>query len=244
MVKAHFPDLEMDDPNAPVVKLPDPGPTIKSGLHFLLPVVLLIWCLMIERMSPSLAAFWAVAFMIFILLTQRWLFAFFRRQQLGGTLRRGLAEFYAAREAGEPPRPDAEAGSGLKRADRRTDNSRPGRRPPAGSGCGACGSSRAGRPRWRCRARSRRAAPARRARRHRREPAGRAPGAGSPVRGGRSAVRTRCCARPRPARDRRGVRSPGGASAPTRRTPSPGRRSSRRGRCRAPGRCDHLPRPS
>jgi TRAP transporter 4TM/12TM fusion protein len=93
---SRYPDLEMDDPNAPVVKLPQPGPTIKSGLHFLLPVVLLIWCLMVERLSPPLAAFWAVAFMIFILLTQRWLFAFFRRQNLGGTLRDGLKDFTAA----------------------------------------------------------------------------------------------------------------------------------------------------
>src|SRR3546814_6171292 len=74
----------MDDPSAPQLTLPQPGPTIKSGLHFLLPVVLLIWCLMVERMSPSLSAYWAVIFMIFILLTQRPLFAFFRRQRLSG----------------------------------------------------------------------------------------------------------------------------------------------------------------
>jgi TRAP transporter 4TM/12TM fusion protein len=97
---ARYPDLEMDDPNAPVVKLPLPGPTIKSGLHFLLPVLLLIWCLMVERLSPSLAAFWAVAFMIFILLTQRWLFAFFRRERLSGTLQRGVTEFVRAMIAG------------------------------------------------------------------------------------------------------------------------------------------------
>ena len=97
---SRYPDLEMDAPDAPVVKLPEPGPTIKSGLHFLLPVVLLIWSLMVERLSPSLAAFWAVAFMIFILLTQRWLFAFFRRQRLSGTLRQGLGEFVASMIAG------------------------------------------------------------------------------------------------------------------------------------------------
>jgi hypothetical protein len=97
---SRYPDLEMDDPNSPVVKLPQPGPTIKSGLHFLLPVVLLIWCLMVERLSPSLAAFWAVVFMIFILLTQRWLFAFFRRQNLGGTLQQGLMEFVKSMIAG------------------------------------------------------------------------------------------------------------------------------------------------
>ncbi|MDX1738360.1 MAG: TRAP transporter fused permease subunit, partial [Alphaproteobacteria bacterium] len=47
-ISASYPDLEMDDPNAPVTKLPETGPTVKAGLHFLLPVVVLIWCLMIE----------------------------------------------------------------------------------------------------------------------------------------------------------------------------------------------------
>jgi TRAP-type uncharacterized transport system fused permease subunit len=33
--------------------------------------VVLIWALIVERLSPGLSAFYAVAFMIFILLTQR-----------------------------------------------------------------------------------------------------------------------------------------------------------------------------
>ena len=97
---ARYPDLEMDDPNSPVVKLPLPGPTIKSGLHFLLPVVLLIWCLMVERLSPSLSAFWATAFMILILLTQRWLFALFRKESLAGQTGRGVMEFVQSMIAG------------------------------------------------------------------------------------------------------------------------------------------------
>src|SRR3546814_665385 len=97
---SRYPDLEMDDPSAPALSLPVPGPTIKSGLHFLLPVVLLIWCLMVERMSPSLSAYWAVVFMIFILLTQRPLFAFFRRQRLNGTFRQGVNEFFSAMVTG------------------------------------------------------------------------------------------------------------------------------------------------
>jgi len=72
------PDLEIDDPNSPVVELPEPRPTILSGLHYLLPVIVLIWCLMVERLSPGLSAFWATVLMIFILLTQRPLFALFR----------------------------------------------------------------------------------------------------------------------------------------------------------------------
>jgi TRAP transporter 4TM/12TM fusion protein len=75
---ARYPELKMEDPNKPVTALPLPGPTIKAGLHFILPVVVLVWALMVERLSPGLSAFWGAVFMIFILLTQRPLFAFFR----------------------------------------------------------------------------------------------------------------------------------------------------------------------
>ena len=75
-----FPELETDDPNSDIVELPETGPTIKAGLHFLLPIVVLIWCLLVERFSPGLAAFWAALFMIFIVITQRPLKALLRRQ--------------------------------------------------------------------------------------------------------------------------------------------------------------------
>ncbi|MGV2988752.1 TRAP transporter permease [Vibrio sp. E150_011] len=61
--------------DAELTEVPDPGPTIKSGLHFLLPIVVLVWCLTVERFSPGLSAFWATVFMIFILITQRPLIA-------------------------------------------------------------------------------------------------------------------------------------------------------------------------
>jgi TRAP transporter 4TM/12TM fusion protein len=83
--------LKLDDPNKPVTALPLPGPTIRSGLHFLLPVVVLVWALMVDRLSPGLSAFWATAFMIFILLTQRPLMAMFRNQsKLVDDLKSGL----------------------------------------------------------------------------------------------------------------------------------------------------------
>ncbi|AAW84768.1 transporter [Aliivibrio fischeri ES114] len=63
-----------------LTEVPDPGPTIKSGLHFLLPIVVLVWCLTVERFSPGLSAFWASVFMIFILLTQRPLISFFTKE--------------------------------------------------------------------------------------------------------------------------------------------------------------------
>ncbi|MEQ8347941.1 MAG: TRAP transporter permease [Sneathiellaceae bacterium] len=97
---ARWPDLPMDDPNEPVVRLPQVRPTVNSGLHFLLPVVVLVWCLMVDRLSPGLSAFWATVFMIFILLTQRPLTAMFRRADLAGSFRQGWDELIAGLIAG------------------------------------------------------------------------------------------------------------------------------------------------
>ncbi|MEH6576933.1 MAG: TRAP transporter permease [Amphritea sp.] len=90
---ARVPDLALDDPNSPMIQLPEVGPTVKSGLHFLLPVVVLVWCLMIERLSPGLSAFWATVLMIVILVTQRPLLAYFRDQgDIAARLRQGANE--------------------------------------------------------------------------------------------------------------------------------------------------------
>ena len=88
-VAAREEPLHMDDPNAPVTSLPLPGPTVRAGLHFILPVVVLVWMLMVEQKSPGLSAFWASAFMIFILLTQRPLMAILRKTGDMGTEIRG-----------------------------------------------------------------------------------------------------------------------------------------------------------
>ncbi len=81
------------DPHAEITELPAPGPTIKSGLHYLLPVVVLVWCLTVERFSPGLSAFWATVFMVFIVVTQRPLTAWFQGgADLGGAARRGWGE--------------------------------------------------------------------------------------------------------------------------------------------------------
>jgi len=85
--------LKLDDPNAPVTRLPIPGPTVRSGLHFILPIVVLVWALMVDRLSPGLSAFWATCYMIFILLTQRPLMAMFRGQsQFASDVRDGVAD--------------------------------------------------------------------------------------------------------------------------------------------------------
>lgn len=96
-----YPDLELDDPNAPIVHLPPVKETVNSGLHFLLPVVVLIWCLMVERLSPGLSAFYATAFLIFETLTQKYLFSLFRGDHaLFENLKSGFKDVVAGLEAG------------------------------------------------------------------------------------------------------------------------------------------------
>ncbi|MFP8965494.1 TRAP transporter permease [Pokkaliibacter sp. CJK22405] len=88
---ARFPDVTMDDPE--VLELPEPGPTVKAGLYFLIPIFVLVWCLTVERFSPGLSAFWATLFMIFIVLTHRPLMAHFRKEgNIAGAVRQGLNE--------------------------------------------------------------------------------------------------------------------------------------------------------
>ncbi|HVL73476.1 MAG TPA: TRAP transporter permease [Beijerinckiaceae bacterium] len=72
------PELELDDPNAPVVELPLADEVAPTGLHYILPLGVLVWFLMVEQRSPGLSAFYAVALLIVILVTQRPLKALFR----------------------------------------------------------------------------------------------------------------------------------------------------------------------
>ncbi|MFP5337061.1 MAG: TRAP transporter permease [Gammaproteobacteria bacterium] len=78
-VAASNPPLPAEDPDAPLEALPQTRPVLLSGLHFLLPVVVLVWCLMIERLSPVLSAFWGSVMLVIILLTQRPLLSMLRK---------------------------------------------------------------------------------------------------------------------------------------------------------------------
>lgn len=71
-------DLVPDDPNAKVLELPVVGEIYKAGLHYLLPIIVLVYFLMIEQKSPGLSAFWATALLFVILLTQKPIKAMFR----------------------------------------------------------------------------------------------------------------------------------------------------------------------
>ena len=67
------PDIDIDNPTAL-----ETWPAVKGGLHFLLPIGMLIWCLMVEEMSPSLSAYWAIVLLMVLMATQRPLIDFFR----------------------------------------------------------------------------------------------------------------------------------------------------------------------
>jgi TRAP transporter 4TM/12TM fusion protein len=64
-----------------IKELPQLGPTAQAGYYFLLPIVVLMWCLVVERLSPSLSAYWATVLLIFIVITQRPLKGIFRKMK-------------------------------------------------------------------------------------------------------------------------------------------------------------------
>ena len=85
-----YPELDRSDQ---IKVLPPVGPVAKSGLYFLLPVVVLVWCLTVERLSPGLAAFWATTMMILVLITHKPLKDWMRGQgRMAECWREGLVD--------------------------------------------------------------------------------------------------------------------------------------------------------
>ncbi len=80
-------DIDIENPKAL-----DTWPTVRAGLHFLMPIGTLIWCLMVEEMSPSLSAFWAIVVLVVLMLTQHPLTRLFRKQAVGDGWTRGWRE--------------------------------------------------------------------------------------------------------------------------------------------------------
>ncbi len=82
------PELEV---TTEITELPPLRATAQAGYYFLLPIVVLMWCLTIERLSPSLSAFWATVLLIFIVITQRPLKGMFRKtREAEFSVKRGL----------------------------------------------------------------------------------------------------------------------------------------------------------
>ncbi|STQ77068.1 TRAP transporter permease [Grimontia hollisae] len=99
---AQYKKEAVEDPAAAdLSEVPEPGPTVRSGLYYLLPIVVLVWCLMVERFSPGLSAFWATLFMMFIVVTQRPLIAFFKgKSTIGSEVKKGFVDLMEGFVAG------------------------------------------------------------------------------------------------------------------------------------------------
>ncbi|MEW6707295.1 MAG: TRAP transporter fused permease subunit [Pseudomonadota bacterium] len=82
------PRKDFHDP-ASLSELPPVGTTVLSGLHFLLPLFVLVWCLTVLEQSPGLAAFYACVLMIGMLLTQGPLLRWFRGESQAGAFGEG-----------------------------------------------------------------------------------------------------------------------------------------------------------
>ncbi|MEK9552890.1 MAG: TRAP transporter permease [Alphaproteobacteria bacterium] len=100
-IAAREPDLEVGLTDEEMKLLPTVSSVARTGYHFVLPIIVLLWCVLINRLSPSLSAYWACLAMIFVLLTQRPLKAFFRGLPVdSGVWRGGMKDLLRGLEFG------------------------------------------------------------------------------------------------------------------------------------------------
>ena len=99
-VAAQREDLSPDQTLTGDIKLPSIGKVFPTGLHYLLPILVLVWFLMVEMQSPGKSAFYAVLTMIMIVLTQRPLKALFRKTSIISAIRHGATDLIEGMIAG------------------------------------------------------------------------------------------------------------------------------------------------
>ncbi|GAT77573.1 TRAP transporter, 4TM/12TM fusion protein [Ehrlichia ruminantium] len=64
-------------------KCPSLSETFKYGIHYFIPIFILIWCLIVEKLSSALSCFWTNLFLIFMLLTRDTIYALFIKKTSG-----------------------------------------------------------------------------------------------------------------------------------------------------------------
>ena len=100
-IAAKVPDLSHELAVSDDARLPRPKDVLLTGLYFLLPIIILIWNILVERLSPSLSAYWATIIMIFIVVTHKGFKQYFRGDGLQlETIRIGLTDFLSGMIAG------------------------------------------------------------------------------------------------------------------------------------------------
>jgi len=70
--------------------------TLLSGAHFLVPLLILLYELIIARVSPELAAFHAIWIMAIVMLFQRPVVAYRNKQPLGPAFKQGIVDIFSA----------------------------------------------------------------------------------------------------------------------------------------------------
>ncbi len=100
-IAANQPDLTVGLNPDEMKSLPLVSMVASTGYYFALPIVVLLWCVLVNRLSPALSAYWACVVMILILITQHPLKAFFRGQPVTGKVwKSGLCDLKIGLENG------------------------------------------------------------------------------------------------------------------------------------------------
>lgn len=99
---SHLEALKLGLKRMPKEMIPPLGKTFLSGAHFLIPVAMLVYFLMIERWTPESSVFYAILFMMATILLQKVVLSVRSRGQLpmASALRAGLRDIYDGLVAG------------------------------------------------------------------------------------------------------------------------------------------------
>ncbi len=79
MVSSRYPDVPVDDPTKEITNLPNTWPVVRAGLYFFIPLIILVWMMTVEELSPGLSAFWATMSAIVLVVFQPAMNAWFRK---------------------------------------------------------------------------------------------------------------------------------------------------------------------
>jgi TRAP transporter 4TM/12TM fusion protein len=89
---SRYPDVPVDDPTKEITRLPDTWPVVRAGLYFFIPLIILVWMMTVEELSPGLSAFWATVSAIVLVVFQPAMNAWFRK---AGTVADGFKTGFA-----------------------------------------------------------------------------------------------------------------------------------------------------
>jgi TRAP transporter 4TM/12TM fusion protein len=90
-----YPDVPVDDVTKPITHLPDTWPVVRAGMYFFIPLIILVWMMTVEELSPGLSAFWATMSAIVLVVAQPAMNAWLRKTgNVSDGLRLGVANLW------------------------------------------------------------------------------------------------------------------------------------------------------